>query len=78
VAVSESPKLITNQISAGEEKWLVEKINYFFNQAEQAGTLPSWQIDELYVLIGALKVLGLDGAAQSFMPRLSEIKKRAG
>src|ERR1700755_2437062 len=25
VAVSEAPKLITNQISAGEEKWLVEK-----------------------------------------------------
>lgn len=77
VAEKESPRLMTNQIKAGDEKWLVEKVNHFFLQAEQASTLPQEQIDELYVLIGALKVLGLEGAAQSFMPRLSEIKKLA-
>jgi SOS-response transcriptional repressor LexA len=76
VISSDSQKLATNQIKPGEEKWLVEKINYFFLQAEQASTLPQGQIDELYVLVGSLKVLGLDGAAQSFMPRLSEIKNR--
>jgi hypothetical protein len=30
----------------------------------------------LYVLIGALKVLDLEGAAQSFMPRLTALKQR--
>lgn len=76
VASNETSKLATNQIKAGEEKWLVEKVNYFFADAEQANLLSQGQIDELYVLIGALKVLGLDGAAQSFIPRLSELKKR--
>jgi hypothetical protein len=33
-------------------------------------------LDSLYVLIGALKVLGLDGAAQSFLPRLTSLKQR--
>jgi hypothetical protein len=33
-------------------------------------------LDQLYVLVGALKVLGLEGAAQSFIPRLTGLKKR--
>ncbi len=72
-----SGKLATNQVKESEGKWLVEKVNFFFNQAEKS--MPSSQeVDNLYVLIGALKVLGLDGAAQSFIPRLSELKKRSG
>lgn len=63
----------TNEIKPGEEKWLVEKVEYFFTKAEQ--TIPTQeQLDELYVLIGSLKVLGLDGAAQSFIPRLTALK----
>ncbi len=73
---TETPSLATNQVKAAEEKWLVEKVQHFFTLAEQNSQLPQAQLDELYVLIGALKVLGLDGAAQSFMPRLSELKKR--
>ena len=72
-----SGKLATNQVKESEGKWLVEKVNFFFNQAEKS--MPSSQeVDNLYVLIGALKVLGLDGAAQSFIPRLGELKKRSG
>lgn len=67
-------KLKSNQVSAAEEKWLVEKVEHFFVQAEKSSTLEQPQLDQLYVLIGALKVLGLDGAAQSFIPRLSELK----
>lgn len=63
----------TNEIKPGDEKWLVEKVEYFFARAEQ-GALTQEQLDELYVLIGALKVLGLDGAAHSFIPRLSSLK----
>lgn len=72
----ETPKLVTNQIKAAEEKWLVEKVDYFFRQAESAAQLDEAQIDQLYVLIGALKVLSLDGAAQSFISRLSAVKNR--
>lgn len=63
----------TNEIKPGEEKWLVEKVEYFFAKAEQ-GAPTQEQLDELYVLIGSLKVLGLDGAAHSFIPRLSSLK----
>lgn len=65
----------TNQVTAAQEKWLVEKVEYFFKQAEAVNPLQATQLDQLYVLIGALKVLGLDGAAQSFIPRLTELKK---
>ncbi len=77
VAVTEEPtKIKTNQIAPGEEKWLVEKIEHAFTQAEEAGKTTEASIDHLYVLLGALRVLGLEGAAQSFMPRLSELKQR--
>jgi SOS-response transcriptional repressor LexA len=68
----------TNAVSPGDEKWLIEKVDYYFHQAESAGKLPQKHLDELYVLIGALKVLGLDGAAQAFIPRLTDLKKRVG
>jgi repressor LexA len=69
-------KIKTNLVAPGEEKWLVEKIEYAFQQIESAGDLTESGLDHLYVLIGALRVLGLDGAAQSFMPRLTELKQR--
>ncbi len=72
----DAPKIQTNEIKPGDEKWLVEKVEFRFVAAEQQSTLAQDELDQLYVLIGALKVLGLDGAAQSFIPRLSELKKR--
>ena len=76
-AGDEPAKITSNQVAPGEEKWLVEKIEHAFTQIEQAGgELAESALDHLYVLIGALKVLGLDGAAQSFMPRLTELKQR--
>jgi hypothetical protein len=77
VTSSEEKKITSNQIAPGEEKWLVEKVEHAFNQAESTGAeLAESGLDHLYVLIGALKVLGLDGAAQSFIPRLTELKTR--
>jgi len=70
-------KITSNQVTAGEEKWLVEKVEHAFQQVEQSGVeLAESGLDHLYVLIGALKVLGLEGAAQSFMPRLTALKQR--
>jgi SOS-response transcriptional repressor LexA len=72
-----SAKITSNQIAPGEEKWLVEKVEHAFQQIEQkGGELAAGSLDHLYVLIGALKVLGLEGASQSFMPRLSALKQR--
>ncbi|MDB5164678.1 MAG: hypothetical protein JWL89_304 [Candidatus Saccharibacteria bacterium] len=70
-------KITTNQVAPAEEKWLVEKVEHAFAQIEAlGGELKATSIDHLYVLIGALKVLELDGAAQSFMPRLSALKQK--
>jgi len=74
---SEEPSRVTsNTIKPGEEKWLVDKIEHFFSDAEQSGEVTQAQVDQLYVLVGALRVLGLEGAAQSFVARLAEVKKR--
>ncbi|HVX24286.1 MAG TPA: hypothetical protein VG992_03015 [Candidatus Saccharimonadales bacterium] len=77
VAASEPTKITSNQIAPGEERWLVEKVEHAFQQLENAGAeLAESSLDQLYVLIGALKVLGLEGAAQSFIPRLTTLKQR--
>ncbi len=78
VTPNEPIKLTSNQVKPGEEKWLIEKIEHLFQQVEQmAEGSTQAAIDELYVLVGALKVLGLEGAAQSFIPRLSAFRKPA-
>lgn len=63
-----------NRINETEEKWLVGRVEQFFKQAE-SGAPTQKQIDELYVLIGSIKILGLDGAAYTYIRRLNEIKK---
>lgn len=71
-------KITSNEVAPGEAKWLVEKVEHAFQQAEQTGgKLPEAGLDNLYVLVGALKVLGIEGAAQSFMPRLSSLKQKS-
>lgn len=64
-------------IMPGEEKWLVEKIEHFFAELEDATEIVQAHLDQLYVLVGALRVLGLEGAAQSFIPRLTALKQKA-
>jgi repressor LexA len=75
VKPTEASSVTTNQIQPGEEKWLVDKIEHAFLQAEQASVIDENGLNGLYVLVGALKVLGLDTAAQSFAPRLGALKK---
>ena len=71
----EAAHVFTNQVAPSEEKWLVDKVEHAFRQVEQSGDRAD--LDDLYVLVGALKVLGLDGAAQSFTSRLNELKAEA-
>lgn len=72
---SEKPVVI-KQLKASEEKWLVDRVESFFAEIEKAPAFLEKELDQLYVLIGALKVLGAHGAAQSFIARLTELKKR--
>ena len=68
--------ITTNAVRPSEEKWLVEKVEYFFTQAEAEGELDSAKIEKLQVLLAALKVLGIEGGAQSFNARLVALRKR--
>lgn len=53
-----------------KEKWLVEAVNARFTRYDRS---PSSQVvDELYVLIGALKVLGFDGAYEAMRSKLAQ------
>lgn len=77
--VVDSPGVValkTNHIKPADEKWLVDKIEQFVSSLESSGSIENAQLDQVYVLVGALKVLGLDAAAQSFIPRLSQLKRR--
>ncbi len=68
--------LKTNQIKPAEEKWLVDKVEHYVAELESTPHVQESALDGVYVLVGALKVLGLDAAAQSFIPRISALKKR--
>ena len=55
--------------SAAKEKWVVEAVEARFSQYDSSPD--SQTLDELYVLIGALKVLGFDGAYEAMRSKLA-------
>jgi repressor LexA len=63
-------------IDASDEKWLIQKVEYLFGAHEGASELTKEGLDELHVLVKALKVLGFDGAAQGFADRLRDLQAR--
>jgi len=67
---------VLDQIKVADEKWLVDLIETRFKRVETSTNPETKEIDALYVLVGSLRVLGLEGAAQSFMPRLKAIKQK--
>lgn len=58
-----------------QEKWLVSAITDRFEKLEAQHD--DALLDELYVLIGALKVLGLDDAHTAMRTRLLNVKNRS-
>lgn len=56
-----------------QEKWIINAITERFDSLENKHD--ESVLDELYVLIGALKVLGLDDAHLAMKARLSNINK---
>lgn len=71
----EKLELATNQIKPAEEKWLVEKVDYFFTEAEQMSVHEPQVLEDLATLVRALRVFGLDAAAQGYATRLTEMRK---
>src|SRR3954466_9075031 len=54
-------KVVAKQLKTSEEKWLVDKTELFFKEVEAMPRVVESHLDQLYVLIGALKVLGAQG-----------------
>ena len=75
--VGTTQEFTISKIKPAEEKWLVAKIAQKFDVVESTPTPAQEDIDELYVLTGALKVLGFESAALSFAERIATLKKRA-
>ncbi len=65
-----------DEVAPSDEKWLVDKVDHLFNEHETAQELAQASVDQLRTLLSALKTLGFDGAAQSFVPRLATIEER--
>lgn len=58
-----------------QEKWLVELIKKRFEAVEAEPHNQKW-VDELYVLVGALQVLGLTEASVAFKARLLTVQQQ--
>lgn len=61
------------QVAKNEEKWLVDMISAAFDDYEK--TADPKKLDNLYVLVGALHILGLSEASVAFRARLSSLIK---
>lgn len=66
---------VTVPVTRSQQKWLIDLVTKKFESAEKNAALSQKDIDDLYVLVGALQVLGLDAAATSFKPRLHAFRK---
>lgn len=68
----QAPKAV--KVGATDEKWLVDLIQARFDDYEKNPSDKSR--DDLYVLVGALHVLGLDAPASAFKAKLSPLAKQ--
>ena len=71
-----TPATPVKKATPSQEKWLVAQITAKFAGVETNKTPSQSDIDELYVLVGALQVLGFVEAARSFKSRLLVVIKR--
>lgn len=65
----------TKHVAASQEKWLIEVIGNKFAEAETVPVSIA-ELDKLYVLVGALHVLGFPEAARSYRGRLQDLQQR--
>ena len=65
----------TNQVSESEEKWLLQRVDYVFAQAESEAIAIPETIVQLQTLVDSLHILGLEAGAQQFRQRLMSLPK---
>ena len=63
------------KVTQADTKWLVGQITARFDAVEADPKLHAAELDNLYVLVGALHVLGLTEAASAFKRRLLALSK---
>lgn len=63
------------KVTAANEKWLINLIEHRFQEVETSKRVEQKDLDQLYVVTGALSVLGFDGAAVAYKSRLKEFEK---
>ena len=76
VRSDEATTVTSNAVKPSEEKWLIEQIEHRVSQAESSQTVDQSHMQNLMTLVDALRVLGIDGAAQSFTPRLQQLHQQ--
>lgn len=62
-------------VGAADEKWLVDLVQARFDDYDKDPS--DKKRDDLYVLVGALHVIGLDAPARAFKAKLSPLAKQA-
>jgi len=66
---------VVKLVTASQEKWLIDVIGERFTAAERGHT-STVELDKLYVLVGALHVLGFPEAARTYRGRLQDLQQR--
>lgn len=65
-----------DQLEETEEKWLIRKVEDFLYRAEDAPSPTTEQLDEIAVLIEALRIFELTAVAQKLNSRLNKLRKK--
>jgi len=65
----------TTKVNQAQSKWLVEQVTARFAAIEASPNMAAAELDNLYVLVGALHILGLTEPARAFKRRLLSIAK---
>jgi len=73
VGRSHDPLKTRRPANQAEEKWLVQEVERQFELYEQGGN--DAQLDELFVLVGALKILNLVGPFTIYAERLRQLQQ---
>jgi SOS-response transcriptional repressor LexA len=61
-------------VTAAQEKWLIEKIEQSFQDVEEQTDRTKESVEQLYILAGALHLLGFTEAALAFKVRIRHLE----
>lgn len=73
VGAADAKPASATRVTSEQSKWLIDLVNKRFAEVETSPNKKA--IDELYVLVGALHILGFEDAATAAKSRLGQIAK---